>query len=359
MKKILTIHQGNELYGSDRSFCTAVEAFSEVFEVDVVLPSPGEINQILPDGINSLQYVSKGILRRVELKSSPFASLFNIFTQAFSYRKLFQRYDCIYINTVVCISAILSCALCFKKKKVIHVREIPDRFQLMVFKAALMLARADIVYNSHATKQAFGLPGEVIYNGVENGERGFAARKSESALCLLMVGRINAWKGQGFFLESTYGVSKDIKFVIVGDIFEGQEAYKEEVIKLASESTYPVEISGYVSDPSRFYFDSDYVVVPSLKPEPFGRVAIEALSFGKPVISAGHGGLLEIIENNENGFQFSPCSKESLRSVVESLPCRDSDDYERLSESAISTFKQRFSTESYKSVMTTYMQSRV
>jgi glycosyltransferase involved in cell wall biosynthesis len=67
-----------------------------------------------------------------------------------------------------------------------------------------------------------------------------------------------------------------------------------------------VEFLDFVSDTAEIYAWSDVVIVPSTKPEPFGRIAIEAMSLCKPVIAANHGGLPEIIENDVSGFLFEP-----------------------------------------------------
>ena len=51
------------------------------------------------------------------------------------------------------------------------------------------------------------------------------------------------------------------------------------------------------------------VVVPSRWPEPFGRVALEALMMGTPVVATSSGGLAEIILMNvcQNGYTTGVC----------------------------------------------------
>lgn len=48
------------------------------------------------------------------------------------------------------------------------------------------------------------------------------------------------------------------------------------------------------------------VVVPSRWPEPFGRVALESIMLGTPVLSTNRGGLPEIVENNATGLSVDP-----------------------------------------------------
>ncbi len=46
------------------------------------------------------------------------------------------------------------------------------------------------------------------------------------------------------------------------------------------------------------------VISSSKKPESFGRAVAEAICMNKPVIATNHGGVKDIIIENENGFFF-------------------------------------------------------
>ncbi|MBI2598323.1 MAG: glycosyltransferase family 4 protein [Candidatus Diapherotrites archaeon] len=48
------------------------------------------------------------------------------------------------------------------------------------------------------------------------------------------------------------------------------------------------------------------VLFPSVWEEPFGRVAIEAMAAGKPVIASNVGGIKETVEDNKSGFLLEP-----------------------------------------------------
>lgn len=64
--------------------------------------------------------------------------------------------------------------------------------------------------------------------------------------------------------------------------------------------------------------ESSVVVVPSLWPEPLGRVAVEAQSLGVPVVASEIGGLPETIIDGETGYLAKPGSPEDLADKIES-----------------------------------------
>ena len=57
---------------------------------------------------------------------------------------------------------------------------------------------------------------------------------------------------------------------------------------------------------TRLYDWCDVVVVPTITPEPFGRVAVEGMSRGRPVIGTATGGLAEIIDDGRTGYLVPP-----------------------------------------------------
>jgi glycosyltransferase involved in cell wall biosynthesis len=63
----------------------------------------------------------------------------------------------------------------------------------------------------------------------------------------------------------------------------------------------------------------DAVVVPSLWPEPFPYVALEAQLFGRPVIASNAGGLPEIVEHEKTGWLFRPAEQKALTALLEQL----------------------------------------
>lgn len=357
---ILCLHQAAELYGSDRSFLSAVQALAEDGRaLDVILPDEGPLADELRrvPGLG-LSFHDKGILRKRELQR-PLAFIWRLLLGVLFYLRTFAAYRVIYINTVVMFSALVAaCVYRFSSRRIVcHVREIPGRRQLQVFRLLFRLSGVELIYNSEATREAFGLAGQVIYNGVAAAESfapGEHPAPVDRPLHLLLIGRINQWKGQDFFVEALGQLSaeqvKCLNVRIVGSPFEGYEylvdALTARINELGLVGT--VDMLSFCADPSPHYRWADYVVVPSIQPEPFGRVAIEAFAYGKPVIAAAHGGLLEIVEPGRSGLLFEAASVPALAQVLAEVLEMSADEYAALSHNALRRFESQFSLTGYK-----------
>lgn len=357
---ILCLHQGAELYGSDRSFLAAIEALAGAgVALDVILPADGELAAEVRkvEGAN-LSFYTKGILRKRELKQ-PLWFVYNMLAGWLFYLRRFARHPVIYINTVVMFSALLAaCFYRFSSKRIIcHVREIPGGWQLAVFRWLFLLSGVELVFNSRATQGAFRLPGEVIYNGVGQAPQsaGFlTGERDDGCLRLLLIGRINEWKGQSFLVEVLERLPAEVRcrlqVRIVGSPFDGYEYLADELGASVerAELANVVALIPFCQDPSEHYAWADYAVVPSTQPEPFGRVAIEAFSFSKPVIAAAHGGLTEIVVDGESGFLFAPADHAALGQQISALMELSPGAYAGLSRGAYQRFQQHFSIDGYR-----------
>jgi len=60
-------------------------------------------------------------------------------------------------------------------------------------------------------------------------------------------------------------------------------------------------------------------VVPSIWPEPFGQVAVEAMSCGKPVVASAVGGLRNVVVDGETGLLVPPGDAQALREALRTL----------------------------------------
>mgnify|MGYP006202903071 CR=1 FL=1 len=111
---------------------------------------------------------------------------------------------------------------------------------------------------------------------------------------------------------------QNIKLIFIGSPPPNQNVFLENLIFKINEYQLidqVVQISFY-PEIEKLWDAIDIAVVPSTEPEPFGLVAIEAMMAKKPVVGANHGGLTEIILNNETGFLIEPKSVSDLKKAL-------------------------------------------
>ena len=110
------------------------------------------------------------------------------------------------------------------------------------------------------------------------------------------AGRIDTWKGFDVLLDAFPRVKErvpDAHLVVAGGPVTGKEAYADALHVLAA--TMPqTHWLGARTDVPEILADLDVFVMPSTEPEPYGLVAVEALSSGTPVVMTDAGGPREI-----------------------------------------------------------------
>ena len=143
---------------------------------------------------------------------------------------------------------------------------------------------------------------------------------------ILMPGRLTSWKGQDIFIEALNLVNKELGHqsfhaVILGSD-QGRDIYTKKIKRLAEQHrlTSQLKFVEHCKNMPLAYKLSDLVISASIKPEAFGRVAVEAQSMEKPIIASNIGGSNETIVNNETGFLFKSGDPESLsKKIIEAL----------------------------------------
>lgn len=132
---------------------------------------------------------------------------------------------------------------------------------------------------------------------------------------ILFVGRLVIEKGVQFLLAA---FARLLNFYPEADlIVAGSGPYSRDLQEMAAGLGLgeKVKFTGFVTETERnaLLAQSAVAVFPSLY-EPFGIVALEAMSAGVPVIVSRTGGLAEIVEDGITGLTFTPGDAEDLLS---------------------------------------------
>ncbi|WP_293882575.1 glycosyltransferase family 4 protein [Sphingomonas sp.] len=358
--RILCVHQGAELYGSDRSFLQTVVALREGWpnaNIRVVLAVDGPLRAMLAQVADSVTVRDLCVLRLVNPMTTGLKATIALPWYLLAAIRDIARADFVYINTTVIADYMLAARVA-PRRAVIHVREIPKPKARSVIRGLCRVSGAHIIFNSHATQDAFALPPAqpqvVIHNGVDfvTGPDPLELPDAFTVarpLRMAMLGRINDWKGQDLLVEAVATLPPEdrarVRVRIVGSSFRDAA----EPVTILSDQIAAAGLGSIVTlepfkdDPDEVYRWADICVVPSRMPEPFGRVAIEAMAHGRAVIAAAHGGLTEIVHDPISGWLFPPNDAGALgRIIAEAI--RQPGAVERRGKGSEARFSEHFSS---------------
>ncbi|MGH2416649.1 MAG: glycosyltransferase, partial [Microcystaceae cyanobacterium] len=85
----------------------------------------------------------------------------------------------------------------------------------------------------------------------------------------------------------------------------------------------------------------DLIAHTSTLPEPFGRVVVEAMLCGRPVVATGKGGVAELVEPEKTGWLISPGNAQQLAEMIVTIK-KQPDRAEFIAQQAQVQANQRF-----------------
>ena len=143
-----------------------------------------------------------------------------------------------------------------------------------------------------------------------------------------LVGHIQEWKGQRLVVEAVARVRDrcpELRCLLVGGVHRQGEAYAAALQDRIRELGLAggIVLTGERPDVAACLDAMDVAIHASIKPEPFGRVMIEAMALGLPVIAPREGGPLAIVEDGVTGLLVAPRDPAALAGAIEDLVGND------------------------------------
>ncbi len=371
MKRILYLHAGAEMYGADKVLLELIKGLNpQEFEAHIILPNDGVLVEALRQVGAQVSVLDYPILRRKHFNPK------GILEYLKSYRRYSQKIaqyvrengiDLVHNNTTAVLEGI------YLKRKVKlpliwHVHEIivkpkaiSDFINFLMGRYADTIVTVSNAVANHVKQSRYVKDDQiqVIYNGVDNAvyheidasavcdQFGIA----QDALVIGMVGRVNAWKGQGDFLKAVTPIlqanPKAVAF-LAGSAFEGEEWRVDELEKAISDSPVAGQIKriDYYNKTTELYNMFDIFVLPSTNPDPLPTVVLEAMACGKPVVSYRHGGVCEMVKEGENGLLATPNQPAELTKAIQDL-AENTEKREQFGKASVKRQKELFSLQSY------------
>ena len=143
-------------------------------------------------------------------------------------------------------------------------------------------------------------------------------------LVIGMFGNVQPWKGQDVTLRAMAAVASEfpnLVCLLAGGVVRGAEWYQTSLEEFVRSHGLEgrVRFLGSRSDVPDLLNAIDVPVHASVTPEPFGRVLIEAMALGKPVVATAAGGPLEIVVPERTGLLARPGDDVEMAAVLRRL----------------------------------------
>lgn len=337
--RILFLDQSSGIGGAELCLFDIAEVYRE--DCSVVLFSDGPFRHLLESRDIAVQVVGEkaialtkdgGLQQSLKAVGETWPRIRQIAVAA-------RQYDLIYANTPKALVVGALASMVSGKPLVYHLHDIisPEHFSYVNIHLLVQLANAQAVHviaNSEASRDAFIKSGgkrdrvSVVYNGFDPSRYQVDSifrtqiRKlwgwPDDVFVIGHFSRISPWKGQHILLEALQYCPKEVVAIFVGDALFGEDEYRALIydqldsLRLGDR----VKFLGFQDQVPELMSACDMIAHTSTAPEPFGRVIVEGMLAGKPVVAASAGGALELIETGRTGWLTPPNDVLALAAAI-------------------------------------------
>lgn len=320
------------------------------FEPVVLCPKPGELTERLEEiGVPYVVHRLPGLTKE---------AIPRFLRESFWYWRWLrgEGFDLIHLNGPKWKSCIAWAARLCRIPLVVHVhnpaRHVEKNFSLRW--AQRIMPVSDAVGQSLYQSPLYKHRTLTLHNGVELDRFAMGGPDHRSKITfpnqtlIGFVGQIVPRKGLVTLLKAMPQVlarHTNVRLLIVGCAPSGEEAYESECRILVKQLQIEnhVEFLGFKRDVDRWMRTFDLFVLPT-RSEPFGKVIIEAMTAGCPVIASRVGGIPEIIQDEKHGTLIPPDDPGSLATAI--LEYLDNPDRrESVSKAGCQHVRENFSIE--------------
>jgi glycosyltransferase involved in cell wall biosynthesis len=150
---------------------------------------------------------------------------------------------------------------------------------------------------------------------------------------MIFAGRLTPEKGLPLLFEALAQIQDEWKLYVAGDGPE-RRSYQQLADRLGILNR--IDFRGWVmnSEMQELYHRCGFAIVPSIWPEPYGRVGPEAFSNGRPVIAFAVGGIPDWLDDRETGYLVAPANVTQLKDRIADL-LDNSNEQERMGRVAL------------------------
>jgi len=341
--KLLFLDQTAELGGAE--LCLISEVTHLPHESSVLLFEDGAFREMLAAAGVRVEVVAASpgtmTVRREAGMLAIFSALPSVLRLVFTVARRAKAYDVIYANSQKAFVVGAFAAAISGRPLVWRLHDVltADHFSATLRRIVVFLANwkaRRIIVNSLASREALVAVGgnpariSVAYPGIDEtpfagiNEIATAAIRTElgagDAPLIGVFGRLSPWKGQGVFIDAIAKLPRAIGVIVGGPLFGHEEFAAELSEKVAALGLGgQIRFLGFRKDIPLLMTAMEIVVHSSIAAEPFGRVVVEGMLAGKPMVASAAGGVLEIIEHGKTGWLYEPGNAVALADTLQTI----------------------------------------
>jgi glycosyltransferase involved in cell wall biosynthesis len=348
-QNILVVHNNNDFYGAEKVLLELLSRLDRSrFVPIVVLPTDTQhINRLSPE-LEKLNiecfFIPLGVLRRkyFKLHKLPRFSV-EVLAGVRQLVRLIRKRNIALVHTNT--NTILASALAARLTGVPHVWSIHElmvepatvrnALHYMIPRFSTRVVTVSQAVRDHMLKDAAKFADRFTFvRGAIDVEpflnaSGRARVRAEwgvkdDEVLIGMAGRVTRWKGQSVFVQAAKliaGRHPRVKFAAVGGVFDTEKFYMDRFRQdvQASGLENKLTINDFRADMPDVFSAFDIFVLPSILPEPFGLVVLEAMASAKPVVATAPGGPSETVVDGETGFLVPSSDPGAIARALEEL----------------------------------------
>lgn len=166
----------------------------------------------------------------------------------------------------------------------------------------------------------------------------------EDKKIIVFPARITAWKGHEFLIKALMQVKSDFFCIFVGSD-HGHKKFRKKIEQTITQSGLEghVKFVGMCKDMPVAYAISNLIISASMRPEAFGRVAIEAQAMKRLIIATNIGGSLETIIDGETGFLTEVGDVQKMAQTIDKALNLDKAESDKICDNARKHMEKNFS----------------
>lgn len=163
---------------------------------------------------------------------------------------------------------------------------------------------------------------------------------------IMLPARFTAWKGHEFLIDALAQVKSDFFCIFVGSD-HGHEEYRKKIEQKVKKVGLQgkVKVVGVCKDMSVAYAIVNIVISASVRPEAFGRVAIESQAMKRVTIATNIGGSLETIIDGKTGFLANANDSAHMAQLIDQALNLSDEEVFKIGEAARKNIEDNFSNQ--------------